>query len=90
MIGCNNIFLKNEMIVITKTFRTFVSQRNLILSSRKVHCSLKEVPFSLGNLGPSTRKIHYSLGKLYFSPRNFFYSMGILFGIGTYSKLSLN
>jgi hypothetical protein len=51
------------MIVVAKKFGTYVSSRNLSLSLRKVHYFPYKVPFSLGNLGPSSRTIYCSLKK---------------------------
>jgi hypothetical protein len=64
---------KHEMIMIAKTFETYVSSGNLGLSLRKVHCSLRKLPFSQRrDMSPRRRNLS-CLGeqlKPFFPPKN--------------------
>jgi hypothetical protein len=71
------------MTVIAKKIGTYVSSKNLGISPKERTLFLRKVPFSLGNLSPSSKKIQCCFEKLLFSSRNFYHSMGNLLGIGT-------
>jgi hypothetical protein len=64
--------------MIAKKIEAYLSSRNLDLSLDKVHYSPGKVPFSVGNLDPSSRTIYC------FSKKVVFFTMELLLLHGEY------